>query len=54
MENGVVLDAFDRLEEMAEAGSHPREVAAAATKIATEWWLSSSGDGDPTRLMILV
>lgn len=54
MEHGAVLDAVERLEEMAEAGSHPHDVAAAATKIAAEWWLSSSGDGDPTFLMILV
>ena len=54
MEHPAVLDAVCRLEEMAEAGRHPQEVAAAAAEIAAGWWLGSAGDVDPGRLVVLV
>ncbi|HEY0421339.1 MAG TPA: hypothetical protein VGC80_17620 [Acetobacteraceae bacterium] len=49
-----VLEAVDRLEEMAEAGRHPQEVAATATEIVAGWWLGAAGDAEPDRLVLLV
>jgi hypothetical protein len=54
MESTVVLDAVERLEQMAEAGKHPQEVAAAAAEIVAGWWLGTVGDTDPSRLVVLV
>jgi hypothetical protein len=54
MEHAAVLDAVEHLEEMAEAGRHPQEVAAAAAEIAAGWWLGAAGDIDPSRLVVLV
>ena len=54
MEHTVVLDAVVQLEEMAEAGRHPQEVAAAAVEIVAGWWLGTMGDADHGRLVVLV
>jgi hypothetical protein len=54
MEHPAVLDAVEHLEEMAEAGRHPQEVAAAAAEIAAGWWLDGAGEADSGRLVVLV
>ena len=51
---GHVMDALDRLEGMAAAGSLPGDVAHEAEVIAAGWWWNAHGDLTPDRLVLLV